>query len=323
MIKNESSMRVYLINIQQTTFPNKQDYLVFFCRSPEKQVVFCLENQPYVYVSGSDEKETSSAAKKCSCSQVRMNKNVFKGFENSRVVFQCFFSNTKEKYFAAKTLKKKGFQVYESSINPEIQFICDNDIYSNGWYEISNFEVLEESAKCVYLHVESVKDFRYRADIILPPLVNNLCFDIEASSSTGDFPNPEKPLDRVTQIGMVFQLNGKKKKILLNLGPCDPSDDFTVVEHVHDDPDVAEFSMLRSFFCIINQEYPDTLIGYNSFCFDEYFIFKRMQYLQSLNKVPASDQKPIGGDPSTNQLSLHHWMMSKKVLYKTHKVCTF
>jgi len=98
--------------------------------------------------------------------------------------------------------------------------------------------------------------------------------------------------DRIIQIGCVFHLFGKKeenKKYILTLGSCDKFDDTTIIHsfaknknftsYSVDELNVQEEKLIMKFQEIINKEQPNIILGYNTFGFDNKFLYERCQEL--------------------------------------------
>jgi DNA polymerase elongation subunit (family B) len=104
--------------------------------------------------------------------------------------------------------------LYESKIPPLLRYFHIHEISPSGWIEITQFIVPKtKSSSCVYEYICTPKS--------LKPLPNKetrvpykICsFDIEASSSHGDFPLPKKNYKRLaTQIVDSFQKRGDNLK---------------------------------------------------------------------------------------------------------------
>jgi DNA polymerase elongation subunit (family B) len=103
---------------------------------------------------------------------------------------------------------------------------------------------------------------------------------------------PEVQGDRIIQIGCVFHKFGKKenKNYILTLGSCDKFDEETTIypyanqEDINllsiDDLDKAESNLITKFQDIIQEEQPDIILGYNTFGFDNKFLFNRVDELK-------------------------------------------
>jgi len=116
---------------------------------------------------------------------------------------------TDQRKFQSMVFKGTSLELYESKIPPLLRYFHIHNICPTGWVEIQNFATPSEECKttCKY-EFDCLKN-----DII--PLVNKetpvpfkICsFDIEASSSHGDFPVPIKDYKRLaTQMVDLFIL---------------------------------------------------------------------------------------------------------------------
>ena len=103
---------------------------------------------------------------------------------------------------------------------------------------------------------------------------------------------PEVQGDRIIQIGCVFHNFGIKnsnKKYILTLGSCDKFDDDTCIFQYGIEKNVTEYNvneldnyereLILKFQEVINSEQPDIIMGYNTFGFDNKFLFNRVQEL--------------------------------------------
>jgi DNA polymerase elongation subunit (family B) len=100
-----------------------------------------------------------------------------------------------------QTLKKKGFQLYESNIDPFLRYIHEKDIRPCGWVKVTDFE---EEGNSMF---DTRCDYNLQAsyDSIVPVTRNSIAplmiasFDIECTSSHGDFPVAMKDYRKVAQ----------------------------------------------------------------------------------------------------------------------------
>jgi len=86
-----------------------------------------------------------------------------------------------------------SLKIYESNIPPLLRFFHINEISPSGWVEFSKSSAVEiESSKkttsCVYEFVISMRDIHSQPTKETPVPYKICSFDIEASSSHGDFP---------------------------------------------------------------------------------------------------------------------------------------
>ena len=130
----------------------------------------------------------------------------FWGFTNNKdfrfikvSVKSLFLYNNYKYYFESR--KDEGFKMYESNIDPFLRYVHEFDIKPCGWVSISKWEEEENSdyfTRCDYNIACDYKD-------ISPIVVNNIAplmiasFDIECTSSHGDFPVAKKDYRKVAQ----------------------------------------------------------------------------------------------------------------------------
>jgi DNA polymerase delta subunit 1 len=101
------------------------------------------------------------------------------------------------KYYL-KTLEKEGFKAYESNIDPFLKYIHIQNIKPCGWVRIEKYEDGEDSCRCNYnISVNSKDIIPLDINKIAPILITS--FDIECSSSHGDFPVAIKNYSKVAQ----------------------------------------------------------------------------------------------------------------------------
>jgi DNA polymerase elongation subunit (family B) len=130
----------------------------------------------------------------------------FWGFSNNKdfrfikvSVKSLFLYNNYKYYF--DSLKSQGFKMYESNIDPFLRYIHEADIKPCGWVSITNFEEEENSDYFTRCDYNIVSDYKH----ILPVVVNKIAplmiasFDIECTSSHGDFPVAKKDYRKVAQ----------------------------------------------------------------------------------------------------------------------------
>ena len=133
-------------------------------------------------------------------------KKDFWGFTNCKdfrfikvSVRSLFMFNNMRYYF--ESLVSKGFKLYESNIDPFLRYIHEKDIKPCGWISISSFTEDGDDdfqTRCDYNIVSDYEN-------VLPVTINNMApmliasFDIECTSSHGDFPVAKKDYRKVAQ----------------------------------------------------------------------------------------------------------------------------
>ena len=157
-------------------------------------------------------------------------------------------------------------KIYESNIDPILRFMHVTDIRSTGWFQVVNGTPDYDTSCNVNLWVENYTDINpIERDDVAPLRV--MSFDIECYSSTGEFPNPNTPLDVVFQIGMTTRAFGSDEPMerkCLCLKQTDAAD----CESFE-----TERELLVGFEKYLTETDPDIVTGWNIFGFD-------LEYLQ-------------------------------------------
>jgi DNA polymerase elongation subunit (family B) len=140
-------------------------------------------------------------------SVTKVTKKDFWGFTNNKefrfikvTVKSLVLYNSLKYYF--QSLKKQGFQMYESNIDPFLRYIHEQNIKPCGWVTASNFcdeENDKYMTRCDYNLQINYKDVHplLTKNNIAPLLIAS--FDIECMSSHGDFPVAKKDYRKVAQ----------------------------------------------------------------------------------------------------------------------------
>ena len=130
-------------------------------------------------------------------------KKEFWGFTNDRLfryikvsVLSLALFNSLKYYFQSR--KKEGFKLYESNIDPFIRYIHEQNIKPCGWVSIKDYNLVDNQTRCDY-NIETKYSNVIPLDInkISPLLIAS--FDIECTSSHGDFPVAKKDYKKVAQ----------------------------------------------------------------------------------------------------------------------------
>jgi DNA polymerase delta subunit 1 len=130
-------------------------------------------------------------------------KKDFWGFTNNKLfrfikiaVKSLKLYNNLKYYF--KTLEKEGFKAYESNIDPFLKYIHIQNIKPCGWVRIEKYQDGDDSCRCNYnISINSKDIIPLDINKIAPILITS--FDIECSSSHGDFPVAIKNYSKVAQ----------------------------------------------------------------------------------------------------------------------------
>ena len=130
-------------------------------------------------------------------------KKDFWGFTNNKMFrfiklsFKSLKLYNNLKYYF-KTLEKEGFKAYESNIDPFLKYIHIQDIKPCNWVRIEKYKIGDDISRCDYNIVVNHKNIApIDVNKIAPILVTS--FDIECTSSHGDFPVAKKNYSKVAQ----------------------------------------------------------------------------------------------------------------------------
>jgi DNA polymerase elongation subunit (family B) len=172
--------------------------------------------------------------------------------------------------------KSIKFKVYESNIIPFIRMAHIKQLNSVGWIELNKNQYTQMN--------NNISDSLTELNIIcswknLTPynIIKSvkfiICsFDLECTSIDGSFPNPQRPGDKIIQIGVTLSRYGEDEcyaKYILTLGGCSPIAGVEVSSYK------TEKKLLLGFTELIRKIDPDMITGYNIFGFDFYYLRER------------------------------------------------
>ena len=206
-----------------------------------------------------------------SCRVVK--KKPFIGFRNGRelyfvqLVFESVTAWKRAKYSLKHTL-------YEAALDPLIRFFHVTDVPAAGWVRVGDSVDVESRITkshvteiCLSSH-RDIKACETETETETPPLV--ICsWDIEAYSSTGSFPDPGRPDDKIITIGAVycrFGTDAPYKRSVHVLGTCNDIEGVEV--HRYD----KEEDVISGFMNETVRERTDFLLAWNSYGFDHTYI---------------------------------------------------
>ena len=143
-------------------------------------------------------------------------KKDFWGFTNDKIfrflkvsVKSLKLYNNLKYYF--KSLEKNDFKMYETNIDPFLKYIHTQNIKPCDWVRIDkgNYEIGEDVSRCDYnIETEYKNIMPIQVNKIAPLLITS--FDIECSSSHGDFPVAKKNYSKVAQdLALIAKLGYK------------------------------------------------------------------------------------------------------------------
>jgi DNA polymerase delta subunit 1 len=177
------------------------------------------------------------------------------------------------------------FDLYESNIEPFLRFTHKMDIKMAGWVTVKNPRKNNNISRCQHSYSSKYNqvlplDFQEVSNLTLAS------WDIEAFSHTtryeniNEFPNPENPLDIITQIGTsLYKFSTKEsiKHMVTIKSPidkcCDPVEGIIIEEYD------SEKDLIIGWVKFIIKTDPDILIQYNGYNFDWKYIYERSKVL--------------------------------------------
>jgi DNA polymerase elongation subunit (family B) len=160
--------------------------------------------------------------KKHLCKLEIASKKDFWGFTNNKefryikiVVKSLGLFNSLKYYFQDC---KDGFVMYESNIEPFLKFIHIKEIKPCGWIKINNYSLENvPDTRCDYNISADWNDIISIENSMIAPF-KIASFDIECSSSHGDFPLPKKNYKKLAQdLCMISRANLDDKNLISNI----------------------------------------------------------------------------------------------------------
>ena len=108
--------------------------------------------------------------------------------------------NNLKYFFQSDGIIKEGFKLYESNIDPFLRFIHMKEIKPCGWIQVSNYDYQDNipDTKCNYNLTADWNDIQAMDINKIAPLIV-ASFDIECTSSHGDFPVAIKNYKKLAQ----------------------------------------------------------------------------------------------------------------------------
>ena len=206
----------------------------------------------------------------------RMDYCGFQGDEKTKFVKLSF----KTPYMLSVCKKKleKRYKIYEgNSGNSLLQYIHDRGLSGCSWVKIEEAFLKRPRnalSRCAleFDVLQPDKLFPVLGDDPRMAPFRILSYDLEVTSEDGSFPVASRANDKIIQIGMTFNYFQNPecyKKVLINLGTCDPVEGVEVISCK------TEKEVISMFARIVNEQDPDVMTGYNIFGFDNKYIHDR------------------------------------------------
>lgn len=161
----------------------------------------------------------------------------FWGFTNNSIfryikvsVKSLALYNNLKYYFTS--LKKEGFQLYESNIDPFLRYIHVQNIKPCGWVSISKYTIIDNDTRCNYnIQVKWNNVNPIDVNKIAPLLIAS--FDIECTSSHGDFPVAKKDYKKLAQdLAYIAKAGYECSEDYLKIWISNAFKDDVIIEHL-------------------------------------------------------------------------------------------
>lgn len=168
----------------------------------------------------------------------------------------------------------------EHAVDPVTQFLDVTGTKASGWVQIDTFDYRDKDA--IFTHCQHEVDATLQSIVPLDrldiPRAIVLSVDIECVSDKLEFPDHQNDKDDIVFIGVVVWGYGdpldQMQKFVFCTGDCDPMEGIVL----HKSP--TERDMLQAFrdFLVCDID-PDIVIGYNTYGFDNRYLWKRAEKL--------------------------------------------
>ncbi len=186
------------------------------------------------------------------------------------------------------------FEPYETNVQSVLRFTHIKNIKMTGWISVKagKYKIMgdddEISRSQISIEAKWSEVNPYDCETIAPFLI--FSYDLECYSSRGypAFPEADIAGDFISQIGCAFWefgIDRPKKQLVLTCVPSDPVDGVIIINCPN------EKSMLKSFCLLIEREDPDIITGYNTWGFDDTYLWKRLvlheldSYIEKLSRI--------------------------------------
>jgi len=219
----------------------------------------------------------------------------FRNLEKQKFIRLCFKTELvakRCKYMLSKPVKIQKlsslgirFMLYESNLDTIVRFTHLRNIRTAGWIKVKKKEFsLEDdgisSAQIqATVHWRQVHPYMVTKDGVMVDCESIapfriLSWDIETRSSRGfpEFPNADIKEDYICQIGCCLWIfGGEKIKFILSSVESAPIDDGILINCK------SEKIMIKRFCDILCNVDPDILTGYNTWGFDDKYLWRRIE----------------------------------------------
>ena len=258
-----------------------------------------LVNKLYIFMKSKDNKKVFYKLKPTLKEIQLVRLKVAEGFTNdkeqwfARMVFTNADGMKKYKSFLENNdIKVPGIietsngirlKLYEANLPPMLRCFHIREISGCSWVETSTYDIItdddEKESRCdIEIHVDWRKLNPIKKDVNAPLRICS--FDIECNSIDGEFPQAKRKGDAVIQIGCTYTTLGSStpyRQYIACLKETSPLDGI-IVESFE-----TEIELMLGFLEEINTYDCDIITGYNTFFFDEKYMYDRCKLILNIS----------------------------------------
>jgi DNA polymerase elongation subunit (family B) len=192
----------------------------------------------------------------------------------------------------------------ETNLHSMLRYIHIRDIRMGGWIRVKKGDYTVEDDDISRSQINATVNWKQVYPVEtedIAPIVT-LSYDLETYSSLGypEFPDAELSGDYISQIGVcLWEFNGSKYKLVFSCNDSDKLDDEETILVLCDN----EKEMLEQFCLFVERENPDIFTGYNTWGFDDKFLWLRLmrydmddyvnKFSRILDKTPELKEKVL------------------------------
>lgn len=197
-------------------------------------------------------------------------------FKNEKTFKKCKYMFTgQDKYpFKIEGLDKQTYNIFDSNIEHINRFCHKNELETTGWNTVDNYEIDTDFSSTQISVIAKSKNIKPNKEKTSVSRLTIFSWDIEClPENTEEFPNPDLPNDVICMIGITLQSYGtkEKQKFVLTNKPCSEIEDAVVIQGL------GEKELLVNFCEFVKLVDPDLIIGYNTWGFDDNYLWKRLK----------------------------------------------
>lgn len=212
------------------------------------------------------------------------------------------------------------FDTYEKKIDPIITFCHDQDLDTEGWNVIKegSYKILNNKDVTTdhFIEVSYENVIKYTGELKpLPPLVTT-SYDIECVSGDGTFPQADRPEDLIVSICATTNIYGSEKIVRTDVLALNST---KRIKNANMKCFDNQTDLILAWKDTINEIDPDFIIGWNTFGFDNKYVYekaqqpgvncaKRFSYISRLRKHKCVFKKEniSSAGLGDNEMWLHH-----------------